>query len=422
MQFEEDFQGACRIDLNTTYRSTKNILEAANALIQPNKARIAREIDTTQDRGQPVQLLLTPTPATEAKYAAETARARIDTDGGSVAVLYRTNAQSRAMEAAFKDEKLPYKIVGGESFYESKEVLDSLSCISVTLDPHADDEATKRFVTMVPGERISKTAIRQIDHGGRRGDSFYDKLKVAAEDGTLSARDARIAMKRISTIETLQAAADDPPAQIIQKGLAGTGYKSALEQSDDKRRLDKLDNIEELVADAQQFALDQRSQATDAEPYNDQIAHGFVRQCEEIRAAAHEQEQNGQCVTLSTLHAAKGLEFDTVVFAGFDSERMPHRRSIAETDNPEGAVEEERRLAYVGMTRARTELHLTVPLTIGHGNRQRRVARSEFINDIPDQLIEQRLPNKPHPRPSAAADTERGHEREPAQEYAAASR
>ena len=101
---------------------------------------------------------------------------------------------------------------------------------------------------------------------------------------------------------------------------------------------------------------------------------------------------------------------------------MPHRRSVAETDNPEGAVEEERRLAYVGMTRARTELHLTVPLTIGHGNRQRRVARSEFINDIPDQLIEQRLPNKPHPRPSAAADTERGHEREPAQEYAAASR
>ena len=125
-------------------------------------------------------------------------------------------------------------------------------------------------------------------------------------------------------------------------------------------------------------------------------------------------------MTLSTLHAAKGLEFDTVIFAGFDSERMPHRRSVTETDNPAAAVEEERRLAYVGMTRARNELHLTVPLTIGHGRKQKRVARSEFINDIPDHLIEQRLPKKPHPRPAAAADTERNHEH--GREYAVAAR
>ena len=422
MQFEDDFAGARRIDLNTTYRSTKNILEAANALIQPNKARIDREIDTTQDRGQPVQLLLTPSPSTEADYAAKTARARIDADGGSVAVLYRTNAQGRAMEAAFKDEQLPYKVAGGESFYESKEVLDCLACVSVALDPRGDDEATKRFVTMVPGERISKIALRQIDQGGQRGNSFYDKLKFAAENGSLTERDERIANKRLQTIEKLEEAGDDTPAQIIQQGLGATGYRDALERSDDKRRLDKLDNIEELIADAQQFALDHRSQAVDGEPRNDQIAHGFVRQCEEIRAAAHEQEQNGQCVTLSTLHAAKGLEFDTVIFAGFDSERMPHRRSVTETDNPAAAVEEERRLAYVGMTRARDELHLTVPLTIGHGRKQKRVARSEFINDIPDHLVEQRLPSKPHPRPAAAGDTERSHDREHGHEYAAAAR
>ena len=265
-----------------------------------------------------------------------------------------------------------YKIAGGESFYESREVLDSLACVSVALDPHGDDEATRRFVTMVPGERISKIVLRQIDQGGQRGDSFYDKLKVAAEDGSLTARDERIANKRLQTIEKLEEAGNDSPAQIIQQGLAATGYRDALEQSDDKRRLDKLDNIEELIADAQQFALDQRSQAVDGEPRNDQIAHGFVRQREEIRAAAHEQEQNGQCVTLSTLHAAKGLEFDTVIFAGFDSERMPHRRSV---------------------TRARDELHLTVPLTIGHGRKQKRVARSEFICP----------PSRPHRGPYAPA-------------------
>ena len=101
---------------------------------------------------------------------------------------------------------------------------------------------------------------------------------------------------------------------------------------------------------------------------------------------------------------------------------MPHRRSVTETDNPAAAVEEERRLAYVGMTRARDELHLTVPLTIGHGRKQKRVARSEFINDIPDHLIEHRLPSKPHPRPAAAGDTERSHEHEHGHEYAAAVR
>ncbi len=367
-------------------------------------------------------MLLTRTPTTEAEYAAKTAQERIQRDGGSVAVLYRTNAQARPMEASFKREKIPYRIAGGESFYESREVLDSLSCISVATDPHRDDEATRRFVEMVPNERISKVAMRQIENSGMSGESFYDKLETAAADGSLNPRDERIVTKRIATIEALGKMADKPPSTMIQEGLQQTGYRDALSKSDDKRRMDKLDNIEELISDAHEFMMDERERDELYTPSNAEIGQRFVNHCAEIRQAAHEQEQEGHCVTLSTLHAAKGLEFDTVVFAGFDSERMPHHRSVNEAENRASAVEEERRLAYVGMTRARTELHLTVPLQIVKGGKPKRVGRSEFINDIPEELIEYTSPDKPQTRPPAAGDTHPDHERSHTHEYAAASR
>lgn len=226
----------------------------------------------------------------------------------------------------------------------------------MTLDPNGDDEATKRFVTMVPGERIDQAALRQIEYAGQRGDSFYDKLTVAAEDGTLTPLDARIAVKRIDTIEKLQAAIDDQPAQIIQKDLAATGYKNALEQSEDKRKFDKLDNIEELIADAQPFALDQRSQATDGEPYNDEIAHGFVKQCEEIRAAVHEQQQNGHCATLF----APG-EPPLLLTHALLPQLPPRLSQRTRARAPEGVADREpahkRQRAAVGLPAGETERH-----------------------------------------------------------------
>ena len=402
MRFEEDFAGARRIDLNMTYRSSGNILEAAAALIKPNESRIEREIQTTHDAGKPVQLHLTSNPRTEARYATDVAQQRYENDNGSVAVLYRTNAQSRAMESAFKNASIPYKIAGGESFYERREVQDMLACVEIAVNKDHADDAAERFMDMAPGERLSRPGLSQIEFARGPGNSYRDKIETAIEDGILTPRDTKIAEGRLAKIDAMQSWSEHTPAQIMMKAQDLTGYKQALRQSDDKRRIDKIENIDELVADAHEFTMEARHKES-PQPSNGEIAERFVDHCTSLQKAAHELEDKREAVTLSTLHAAKGREFDTVVFAGFDSERLPHHRTVAEARNPERAIEEERRLAYVGMTRARNELHLTVPLKIGTGNGTKQVSRSPFIDAIPDHVIQHSEPRSSRSAPKPAS-------------------
>ena len=402
LRFEEDFEGARRIDLNMTYRSTGNILEASAALIAPNTTRIARAVETSQEAGEPVRLHLCANARSEAKYATEVAEERYRTDNGSVAVLYRTNAQARAMESAFKSARIPYKIAGGESFYDRREVLDMLACVEIAAGRGGADAATKRFMEMPPGDRVSRNGIEQIAYAGPAGASYRDKVAAAVDEGVLTPRDAKAAENRLEKIAKLESYSDLPPAVVLAKAQELTGYKQALRQSDDKRRIDKIENIEELVADAHEYTTETRRNAASERPSNAELTAGFVDHCKKLQQAAPAREDDRQAVTLSTLHAAKGLEFDTVVFAGFNAERLPHHRTVSEAKDPQAAIEEERRLAYVGMTRARSELHLTVPLQVMKSGEVKRTTRSPFIDAIPDKLIEYTEPRSSRTAPLPA--------------------
>ena len=428
MRFEDDFEGARRIDLNMTYRSTGNILEASAALIAPNTTRIARAVETTHDAGEPVRLHLCPNARAEAKYATEVAEDRYRNDNGSVAVLYRTNAQSRPLESALKNAGIPYKIAGGESFYERREVQDMLACVEIAAGKGGADDATKRFMEMPPGERVSRSGAEQIAYAGARSASYRDKVQAAIDDGVLTPRDAKAAKDRLEKVATLESWSELTPSMVLTKAQDLTGYKAALRQSDDKRRIDKIENIDELVNDAREFTAEARRSTGEARPKDAAITADFVDHCKKLQDAAHEREDDRQAVTLSTLHAAKGLEFDTVVFAGFNADRLPHHRTVSEAKNPEAAIEEERRLAYVGMTRARNELHLTVPLQIMQGGESKRSSKSPFIDAIPDKLIEYTEPHSsrgaPRPAQGSAESHTQSRSEDPAteQSYAAAAR
>ena len=398
MRFEEDFPGSRRIELETTYRSTGNILEAASALISPNETRIERTLTTTQESGAPVTIHAARTPREEARYAAGVAAGALE--NGTVAVLYRTNAQARAMEDQFKRAEVPYEIAGGQSFYRRQEVIDGLCCLEVAVDPRADDEATKRFLQMPPGERLSRSGAGQVDFCGDADEPWYDKLLTAVADQVLNARDERAARKRIDKIETLGQLRDRSPAEIIEEGLRVTGYTQALRESDEQGRIDKIENLEELVQDAIEYAGSRRR-----EDGGGPLSADFAARCREMQDAADTTRNEGSRATLSTLHAAKGLEFDTVVLAGFDSLRLPHHRTISESRNPGRATEEERRLAYVGMTRAKRELHLSYPRTIASGRSTKHAQRSPFLASIPSRLLKPSHAKAPAGAPEPTATT-----------------
>ena len=411
MRFEEDFPGSHRIDLETTYRSTGNILEAAGALIEPNEARIERKLTTTQAPGEPITVHAARTPSEEARYAAGVAKPALEA-GESVAVLYRTNAQARAMEDHFKRENVPYEIAGGESFYKRQEVIDGLCCLQMGIDPRADDEATQRFVRMPAGERISRNGAQKIEFCGSADESWYDRLLDAVGNHDLTSRDERAVMKRIDAIETLGTLSNQPAAEIIEAGLKLTGYTEALQESEEHEKLDKLDNIEELIQDAQESKT-----STEKGLANAEVNKSFSDRCHEMQNAAEATEDGRtRAVTLSTLHAAKGREFDTVVLAGFDSHRIPHHRSVTSAADPKRAIEEERRLAYVGMTRARKELHISYPETLRVGKAIKRLKPSPFLASVPDRLLQSSHAKAPAAAPERV-DLGR-HGREPAHELA----
>ncbi len=415
MRFEDDFEGARRIDLNLTYRSTGNILEAARAVIEPNTARIDRAVETTREAGGPVRLHLAADPAGEARYAAEIARRRQAAGGGPVAVLYRTNAQACAMESAFRNASVPYRIAGGESFYKRPEVRDMLACVEIAAGGRGTGAAVRRFLAMPPGERVSAAGLDRIDRAGPPSASCRERVAAALGDGSLSPRDAAAAARRLEKVRTLEGWRGLGPADVIVRAQKLTGYRDALRKSDDKRQVERIENIDELVRDAREFAREGRGAAAAGREEQGQVSAGFVERCRQLRENAHGAREAGagrEPVTLSTLHAAKGLEFDTVILAGFDAERLPHHRTVSEAGDPAAAIEEERRLAYVGMTRARTELHLTAPQRIAHGAKLKRVARSPFIESIPDRLIERTEPRPPQAAPAAAAAAARERQRQ----------
>ena len=404
LSFQRDFPAARRIDLQLAYRSSARLLEAAGAMIRSNGERLDHTLRCANAPGMAPAVHHAADPAAEADFAVARARARIRRDDGEVAILYRTNAQSGALENAFRRAGIRYRITGGESFYNRPEVLDALCCLQAASDPGADDEAMRRFADLPPHPRTGRRIAAEIDRFA--GPGFWSRASQAARSGTLPDYHAANLRLRLELAAALRDVAQRLPLdELVDEALGRTGYRQAAAASADADAEDRLDNLAELAYDASVFARDDGGADTDAPEGRLRLLAAFLEHCRSMRAPERD-DGAGVRVTLSTLHGAKGLEFDTVVVAGFDAEHLPHRRTVASATDAGAAIEEERRLAYVGMTRARTELYLSVPAVTGHGAKQRRTGPSPFLAEIPEHLRTATTPAGPYAQ--RPADTTMG--------------
>ena len=403
LSFQRDFPKARRIDLQLAYRSSARLLEAAGAMIRSNGERLDHTLRCANPPGMPPAVHLARDPAAEADFAVARARARIRRDDGEVAILYRTNAQSGALENAFRRAGIRYRITGGESFYNRPEILDALCCLQAASDPNADDEAMRRFADLPPHPRTGRRIAAEIDRFA--GPGFWSRASQAARSGALlrlPRREPAPAARAGRRTARRRTAACRSTSWSTRRS-ASTGYRQAAAASADADAEDRLDNLAELVYDASVFARDDGGADTDAPEGRLRLLAAFLEHCRSMRAPERD-DGAGVRVTLSTLHGAKGLEFDTVVVAGFDAEHLPHRRTVASATDAGAAIEEERRLAYVGMTRARTELYLSVPAVTGHGAKQRRTGPSPFLAEIPEHLRTATTPAGPYAQRPADTD------------------
>ncbi|WP_100447962.1 DNA helicase PcrA [Glycomyces xiaoerkulensis] len=393
IEFERDYPDAKTILLEQNYRSTQNILDAADQVIRNNRNRgRAAEKKLFSDLGDGPSIL-GHTGDNEHDEAAWVA-GRIDeladadqTTFGDTAIFYRTNAQSRAFEEVFVRRGIPYKVVGGVRFYERKEIRDLLAYLKLTANP--DDTVSARRVVNVPKRGVGDRAVDEIEAlAARERISFPAALRRVDRAPGVSAR-ARGGIERFcEIIDAAAALAEEaPPEEVLERLIADTGYLEGLEQSGDPRDEGRVENVQELVAVAHEFTEQAARGGPDDEADLTPDVASFLEHVALVSDADSipdpEAEDGGQ-VTLMTLHTAKGLEFDTVFLTGMDDGMFPHERSMSK----DGDIEEERRLAYVGLTRARKHLHLTRAGTRNVFGRPEFYAASRFLAEIPSGLVE----------------------------------
>jgi len=391
LSFPQDFPGATLIKLEQNYRSTQVILDAANGVIAENARRLGKTLFTATVGGEPVTLLTAADERDEAEWlAAELARRAAETDipYEGMAILYRTNAQSRPLEEALRFRGIPYRLIGAVSFYERREVKDVLAYLRLIANP-ADDEAFVRIVN-VPRRGIGDASLAQLLRTGAHwGKPLLETARAAERVPELrpNVREAFLGVARL--IEELRSrigAAD--PATVLEQVIAAVGYGQYLAE-EGPEGMERLDNVQELIAGAAQWAETAVAEevaeaeggplATLLERYLTQAA--LVTPADEGgRASA----PNG--VTLMTVHMAKGLEWPVVTLAGLEDGLFPLARAAGEP----GGLEEERRLCYVGLTRAREKLYLSWARTRYRTGRLELSEPSRFLEALPGTVIEER--------------------------------
>jgi len=381
-EFEQDYPDAKVILLEQNYRSTQNILAAANAVVSQNRGRKPKNLWSDQGAGPPIVGYVADNEHDEAAFVAEEVDRLTDAGQatpGQVAVFYRTNAQSRVFEEVFIRVGLPYRVVGGVRFYERREVRDLLAYLRLIANPA--DEVSLRRVLNVPKRGIGDRAEEYVAAFAQRerGGTFAGALARPADVPGLAARSvSAIAGFNALITELRELSETVPVADLTEAVLDRTGYIEALEQSSDLQDASRIENLEELVSVAREYDgihedgtladfLEQVSLVADA----DQIPEG---------------EDHGGLVTMMTLHTAKGLEFPVVFLTGMEEEVFPHQRSLTNAKE----LEEERRLAYVGITRAEQRLYLTRALARNWWGRPSFHKQSRFLTEIPAGLIEWR--------------------------------
>lgn len=389
LQFELDFPNATTILLEQNYRSTQNILNAANAVITQNESRKEKNLWSEAGSGAPLVGYVAEDEHDEAEFIKSEIR-KLQDEGvsqpGSTAIFYRTNAQSRVFEEVFMRAALPYKVVGGVRFYERKEVKDLLAYLRVLANPN--DEVSLRRIINVPKRGIGDRALEYVEsYAGTRHISFWQGLHRSPDIEELPARAANSIQQFVSMIDALHVLVEAKvrPSIIIEAILEQSGLLVELSASSDPQDEVRLENLQELVAVSMEY--EERPFEELGEDEEISLA-GFLEQVSLVADSDDipEGEDHGGVVTLMTLHTAKGLEFPTVFLTGLEDGIFPHSRTLGEKNE----IEEERRLAYVGLTRAEQRLYLTRAQSRSSWGAPSYNPPSRFLEEIPESVIEWR--------------------------------
>jgi DNA helicase-2/ATP-dependent DNA helicase PcrA len=372
LRFDEDFPGARIIPLERNYRSTSGILDAASALVANNRRRRPKRLLADRGAGARVKLWRFDEDRSEAEEVVRALAAREEL--GEVAVLYRTNAQSRSFEEELVRRRIPYVVVGGMKFYERAEVKDALAYLRLAARPE-DDLAFRRVVN-VPARGIGQATLDRISNAAREtGRSWWE---VSADPPAELTERAKTSLGRFRRLlaELKERAARDLPSVVLEHLLEVTGLAALYESSEEPEDVGRRENLAELISSAREFERRSPEGATLAD-YLDSVSLAT-----DAEAAA-----GGRGVTLSTLHAAKGLEFPSVFVVGLEEGYLPHGQSGEDEDE----LEEERRLLYVGMTRAKDELTLTLARRrLVYGKVMPRM-ESRFVAEIPPAAVDEQV-------------------------------
>ncbi|ROO90174.1 ATP-dependent DNA helicase PcrA [Actinocorallia herbida] len=414
LEFERDYPDATTILLEQNYRSTQTILSAANAVIERNGDRKPKRLWSDQGEGEKITSYAASNEHDEAAFVAN----EIDRLGdefavkpGDVAVFYRTNAQSRVFEEVFIRVGLPYKVVGGVRFYERKEIRDLLAYLRVLANP--EDTVSLRRIINVPKRGIGDRAEACVEvHAARSRISFWQALREAKTVPGLATRSLNAINEFVALLDELQAmVAGHGPAEIVQAVLDKTGYLAELRASKDPQDETRVENLQELENVAREFEDlfaegDADREEADAQPPNQLTA--FLERVSLVADSDQIPDDGAGVVTLMTLHTAKGLEFPVVFLTGMEDGVFPHLRALG---NPK-ELEEERRLAYVGITRARERLHVSRAQMRSSWGAPQSNPVSRFLKEIPPTLLVEKAA-EPITAPALASAASRAGARSP---------
>jgi DNA helicase-2/ATP-dependent DNA helicase PcrA len=411
--FERDYPDARTILLEQNYRSTQNILSAANSVIARNTGRREKRLWTDAGAGEPIVGYVADNEHDEARFVAEEIDALVERGEityNDVAVFYRTNNSSRSLEEVFIRAGIPYKVVGGVRFYERKEIRDIVAYLRVLDNP--GDAVSMRRILNTPRRGIGDRAEACVAvYAENTGAGFADALVAAAEGrvAMLNTRAEKAIAGFVELLDDLRGHLDDDLGDLVELVLERTGYRSELESSTDPQELARLDNLNELVSVAHEFGTDQALQTGEAAALDESLQApededvpdtgalaAFLERVSLVADADEIPEHGAGVVTLMTLHTAKGLEFPVVFVTGWEDGMFPHMRAL---DDPT-ELSEERRLAYVGITRARQRLYVSRAIVRSSWGQPMLNPESRFVREIPQELIDWR---RSAPAPSFSA-------------------
>ena len=375
LNFQTDYKNAKLIKLEKNYRSVATILDAANAIIVNNTERVSKNLYSTKGQGEKIDIYEAQDEVGEASYIAKQIKRTI-TNLNDCAVLYRTNSQSRAIEETLIAQGIPYRMVGGLKFYDRKEIKDIIAYLKLLYNRH-DSQSLKRIIN-VPKRAIGDTTVKKIQEIANQMDySFYDVLQNIDEYDDFSAGLKAKLRNFTALLDKLENNRSSLSlSEFIAFVIEETGYLAELKQEDTEESESRIENLQELVNVAREFVPDEE----------DNILGEFLAQVALV-SDLDETPDSDNAVTLMTLHAAKGLEFETVFLAGLEESIFPHSRSL----NSNTEMEEERRLMYVGVTRAKQKLYITYAKRRQMWGDTKYNTPSRFIAEIPEKLTERNV-------------------------------